>query len=113
MERGRFVAEAPASKAELLANESQPCAVCDRPLGLVNVDRHHLVPKSRGGVDQYFIHRICHRKLHATFTEKELERELSTWEAIRAHEAIIKFVAWVKRKPSGYYDSTATAARKR
>jgi hypothetical protein len=105
--------EAPASKAELLANESQPCAVCGRSLGLVNVDRHHLVPKTFGGKEQYFIHRICHRKIHATFTERELEKVYNTWKVLQAHPDIANFIKWVQKKPSDYYDSTVTANRKR
>lgn len=51
-----------------------PCPLCGRPLGTDNIDRHHLVPKSLKGREQFPIHRICHRKIHATFSERELLR---------------------------------------
>lgn len=89
------------------------CPICGRPLGEVNVDRHHLIPKSRGGTEQFLVHKICHRKLHATFTEKQLEADYSTWEAIREAPEIISFIGWVSKKPSDFYRSTANAAAKR
>src|SRR4051794_2967263 len=38
------------------------------------------------------MHRICHRKIHATFSEKELAREFHTWQALREHPVIADFV---------------------
>jgi hypothetical protein len=98
--------DGPATKAELQANHDFPCPICDRPIGLQNVDRHHLVPKSKGGRDQYFVHRICHRKLHATFTGQQLEREFYTWELIKAHALFQTFIAWVAKKDPAYYSGT-------
>lgn len=89
------------------------CPICQRVLGDINVDRHHLIPKSRGGKLQFMVHKICHRKIHATFTEKELEKKFNTWEELRTHEMLQDFIAWVQKKPSDYYDSTSTANRKR
>jgi hypothetical protein len=92
------------------------CPICDRELGTVNVDKHHLVPKTRGGKEKFLIHRICHRKIHATFTEKELEKQYHTWEELRANPEIQAFVDWVKKKPIDYYsgsDETTTRNAKR
>jgi len=49
---------------------SPPCWLCDRPPGR-RVERHHPVPKSRGGRTT---HPICHRALHAIYSNAELER---------------------------------------
>ena len=38
------------------------------------VDRHHPVPKSQGGKDWVWMHRICHRKLHSMWSEKQLRQ---------------------------------------
>jgi two-component system KDP operon response regulator KdpE len=62
-------------------------------------DAHHLVPKSKGGKQTQFLHRICHRQIHALFTETELARQYSTVEALLAHPEIELFVKWVKTKP--------------
>jgi hypothetical protein len=89
------------------------CPLCHRPLGLENIDRHHLVPKSRKGKVQEPIHKICHRKIHATYTEKELEKRFHTWEELRAQEPIKVFIEWVKDKDPGFYLSTRETADRR
>ena len=87
--------------------EPAPCPLCGRPLpNDKTVDLHHLVPKSQGGVEQFRIHRICHRKIHATFSEKELARSFNTWAALQAHEAIAGFIQWVANKHPSYYDNS-------
>ena len=90
-----------------------PCPLCGRPMvGGKSVDRHHWVPKSRGGKDQDYVHRICHRKLHSLWTEKQLRDELNTPEKIREHPDMQSFLAWVQKRPIDYYDRTRTAKSK-
>lgn len=92
---------------------SEPiCPLCGRVLGTENIDRHHLVPKTYKGKEQFPVHKICHRKIHSVFTEKELRDCFHTWEALRAHEDIRTFIAWVAKKPPGYYARTETSRRK-
>ncbi|WP_229411094.1 MULTISPECIES: hypothetical protein [unclassified Massilia] len=88
------------------------CPLCGRPLGTVNIDRHHLVPKTFKGKEQFPIHKICHRKIHATFSERELLRAYHTWEALQGHEDIQSFIGWVAKKPPGFYTRTFTANKK-
>jgi hypothetical protein len=89
------------------------CPLCGRVLGSVNIDRHHLVPKTFKGKEQFAIHRICHRKIHSVLTERELFKTYHTWETLRAHPDIQTFIAWVARKPPEFYVRTETATRKR
>jgi hypothetical protein len=90
------------------------CPLCDRELPRdVSVDEHHLTPRSLGGKDKFCMHRICHRKIHATFSEKELAHSFNTWEALRAHEDMQTFIAWVAKKPISYWDNSRAAARKK
>ena len=51
------------------------CWLCTRPLG-ERVEWHHPIPKSRGGREKVAIHPICHRTLHARFSNGELQRPL-------------------------------------
>ena len=75
------------------------CPLCGRPMVRgPSVDEHHLVPKSRGGRAAELVHRVCHRKLHATFTESQLAGDFSTWEALRAHPDIAAFIRDVLRR---------------
>ncbi|MGX9220388.1 hypothetical protein ACWV27_18585 [Massilia varians] len=89
------------------------CPLCGRVLGTINIDRHHLIPKTFKGKDQFPIHKICHRKIHSAFTERELLQTYHTWEALRGHEDIRAFVDWVAKKPPDFYTRTYTSNKKK
>lgn len=92
-----------------------PCPICNR-LMLLNgqsVDRHHLVPRSLGGKEQFLVHRMCHQKLHSLFNEKELGRTYATWSAIKANPDMQTFIDWIQKKPIDYYDRNISARSKR
>jgi hypothetical protein len=57
-----------------------------------------------GGRDKRYLHRICHRALHARFTERELATAFSTPEQALADPEIARFVAWVRKRPPEYMD---------
>src|SRR5690348_2132868 len=76
------------------ANEPDPCPLCERPNR--KPSDHHLVPRTRGGKVTETLCQDCHSAIHATFSNKQLEREYSTIEALLAHEgfaAIVRFIA--------------------
>lgn len=82
------------------------CPICSRQLGTVNVDEHHLIPKTFKGKQTVRLHKICHRKIHATWSERELLHVFNTIDSILANEEIQKFVKWVAKKPPEYYDGS-------
>lgn len=93
------------------------CPLCSRPLvpGR-SVDEHHLIPKSQGGKaldNTARIHRICHRKIHATFSERELAKDFNTFVALRVHPEIATFIDWLANKPPTFYDNSRKPARRR
>jgi HNH endonuclease len=93
------------------------CPLCSRLLvpGR-SVDEHHLVPKSQGGktlANTALIHRICHRKIHATFSERELAKDFNTWPALQAHPEIAIFIEWLANKTATFYDNSRKPARRR
>ena len=59
---------------------------------------HHLVPKSRGGRVTETICSSCHSAIHRTFTNKELEKEYHTVEALLAHPTFAKTVAFIRKQ---------------
>lgn len=81
------------------------CWLCERPMGEV-VEWHHPIPKSRGGKAREPVHPICHRTIHANFSNSDLEKRYSTAEALRGHTEIGRFVAWVANKPPDFYAPT-------
>lgn len=93
------------------------CPLCGRPMVAGrSVDEHHLVPKSQGGkalANTAQIHRICHRKIHATFSERELAKTYNTWPVLQAHPEIATFVAWLANKPPTFYDNSRKPAYRR
>src|SRR5437867_1710284 len=96
---------------DAIATESL-CPLCYRPLA-EPMNRHHLVPLSRGGkgIPTLTMHKICHSKIHAVLTEKELMAYYNTIERIQAHEEIAKFIKWVSKKPPEFYDHSAKLKR--
>jgi hypothetical protein len=103
--RGRPEAAPPAARPV--------CPLCERPIPPAQRDAHHLVPKSKGGRHTEFLHRICHRQIHALFTETELARQYASVEALRAHPELQAFVVWVKTKPADFFTATRKSARVR
>ncbi len=60
-----------------------------------------------------FLHRICHRQVHALFTEAELARSYHEVDALRAHPAMAHFIAWVRRKPDDFFERTRKSTQRR
>lgn len=85
--------------------DDQPCWLCARPLGR-RVEYHHPVPKSRGGRETRPVHPICHRALHAAFTNKELQAIGDDPATLRGKAAIGRFLAWVASKPPDFHAPT-------
>lgn len=93
--------------------EMNTCPICQRPLGTERLEEHHLIPKTFRGKVTTRIHKICHRKIHATFTERELLNYYNTAEKILENEDMRKFAAWVSKKEPGYYDSSDETAHRK
>lgn len=89
------------------------CPLCMRPIPESEQDAHHLVPKSKGGRETRLLHRICHRQIHALFSETELARQYHTAEALLAHPEVDKFVRWVKTKPDDFHERARPSQRRR
>lgn len=95
----------------LKKDEGLVCPICDRPIPTSQKDAHHLVPKSKGGKATEYLHRICHKQIHALFTETELAQQFNTPTALREHGEMKKFIAWIQTKPNEFYERTRKSAR--
>ena len=76
------------------------CWLCGRPLGS-RFQRHHPLPKSRGGRETVPVHPICHKAIHNSFTNAQLAR-LEGREPLIAHDALARFLAWIADKPPDF-----------
>jgi hypothetical protein len=83
------------------------CPICDREMWEGHsTNRHHFYPKCKGGKESEFLHRICHRKIHSLFSEKQLAKTYNNTEIIRENEEIQKFIKWVSKKEPDFYDGS-------
>ena len=87
------------------------CPLCERPIPPSQQDAHHLVPKSHGGAHTVVLHRICHRQIHALFTETELARTYATVEALKQPEEMARFIRWVQTKPDAFFEKSRKSQR--
>jgi hypothetical protein len=90
------------------------CPLCRRAIaGPCN--RHHLIPVSKGGKNTptILLHKICHDKIHAVFTEVELKRYYQTIEKLQQHEEIEKFIQWVGKKEPEFYDKSVKTRKRK
>lgn len=108
----QFLVLAPAFSAPL-----KVCPLCNREIPPELESRHHLVPKLKGGktsdANIVVLHRPCHDKVHAVFTEAELARSYSTIEALLKHPDVHKFAQWIKKRPIEFRDGTTSLRRRR
>lgn len=93
--------------------EETLCELCGRSTSAIT--RHHLIPqtrhknkKNKKNFDRVevkkriaWLCRSCHSHVHATLSNKELEYHFNTMELLLAHPDIAKFVAWIKKQPTG------------
>lgn len=92
------------------------CPLCLRPIPEgVPQSLHHLVPKLKGGKrgETVLLHHICHKEIHARFTEAELARRYFTIEAIRQEGRMEGFLDWVAKRPPGFLSRVPGGSRKR
>ena len=89
------------------AESARSCWLCGRMLG-VRVEWHHPVPKSRGGRETVPVHPICHRAIHAHFTNAELARLPADTAAgaLRERETMARFLDWIATKPPDFHAPT-------
>jgi hypothetical protein len=57
------------------------------------------------------LHPICHRAIHANFTNVELARQGAAVEKLQANPEVAKFLRWIADKPPDFH--ARTAARRR
>ena len=101
------------------------CELCGREAP--RLTRHHLIPRTRHGnrinkrkFDRTEVHgriawlcRPCHDHVHATFTEKTLERDYNSLAALRADPEMARFIEWIRDRPSSFRPPLARRMRRR
>lgn len=91
--------------------EPDPCPLCERPNYFPS--DHHMVPRSRGGKATSTICADCHRAIHATFSNKELELEYHTPEALLAHPQFRGTVVFLRKQDPRRRNKTVRTNRRK
>lgn len=86
------------------------CWLCERALA-ERTEYHHPVPKSRKGRLTVPVHPICHRTIHATFTNAQLARMGTDVKRLREDPNIAAFLEWIASKPPDFHAPTARRRR--
>lgn len=90
------------------------CPICERDMIYgPSINKHHMIPKSKGGKETEYLHKVCHQKIHSIWTEKELEREFNNAEKIKENEEIKKFIKFIRNKDLEYYDHNIIHKRRK
>ena len=99
------------SKPLLVGKPDEVCPLCARVIPKSELQAHHWIPKSKGGSETAYLHAICHRQVHALFSESELAKQFHGPEQLLANAQFANFIAWVKSKPIDFKQSTRKSKR--
>lgn len=89
----------------------QTCVLCGREVSQLTI--HHLIPRTRHKNRKnkrtfsrkevrgrlILVCAPCHKNIHAVLSNKELERDYNTIDALRCHPKIKNFTQWITDKP--------------
>lgn len=64
------------------------------------------MPRAKRGRETVPVHPICHRAIHANFTNAALARLGGDRAALLANPALAKFVGWIADKPADFHAPT-------
>jgi hypothetical protein len=91
------------------------CKLCERciPEGLAS--EHHLKPVCCGGKKgpRVTLHTICHKQIHALFTESTLSMVYNTISALKNQSDVRRFLKWIRDKPPEFDVKIRVSRRKR
>jgi hypothetical protein len=57
------------------------------------------------------LQRICHRQIHALFTETGWARTCATVEALKQPEEMARLIRWVPTKPDAFFEKSRKSQR--
>lgn len=67
------------------------------------------MPKTKKGRFTVPVHPICHRAIHANFSNAELARIGEDRTVLLQNDALARFVKWVSDKPPDFHAPTRSA----
>lgn len=91
------------------------CELCGREIVDGYESNHHLTPKSNGGSHgpTAVMHSVCHKQIHALFTNRELEMFYNTISKLKDQRDVKRFIKWVGKKPINFDSKTKIRKKNR
>lgn len=76
------------------------CSICHRKCSDEFIEKHHLIPKQKGGKHSGVISVCvdCGNQLHNLFTNKQLQKDYNTLEKIINNSSVQKWIKWIRKK---------------
>jgi 5-methylcytosine-specific restriction enzyme A len=84
------------------ALQTEVCRLCERDVPTHLITLHHLKPRQKGGRAEHRtpLCKPCHKQLHATFSNADLDKLYASIESLRAALPLQPFLKWIrKQKP--------------
>ena len=78
------------------------CPICKRNVPEQYLERHHTIPKSKGGKETISVCVNCGDTIHQLINIKELKTTYNTIEALNSHPDIQKWSKWIFKKPNDF-----------
>ena len=85
-----------------LMSNTIPCSICSRIPPEENLEKHHLIPKSKKGKETIDVCSPCGDQLHQLFTNKEMETTYNTLESLLSSEKVQTWSKWISKKPQDF-----------
>lgn len=75
------------------------CELCERIVP--ELSEHHLIPKQKGGkhLDTAMLCEMCHKQIHALYTNRELAARLHSIKRLKSDDNIRKYLNFIVRLP--------------
>ena len=81
------------AKSQQLSNLC--CPICERETPEEYLEKHHIIPKSKGGKETIIVCVDCGDMIHKLIPLNDLKKTYNTVPALKSHPSIIKWVKWV------------------
>lgn len=86
------------------------CVFCQREG--VELCKHHIVPRSKGGKETVLSCKSCENFIHKTWSHKELLNKYNTVDSILSDEKFRTFLDWLKKqKNTSFFPSKRNKTR--
>jgi hypothetical protein len=75
------------------------CPICEREIPKELIEKHHIIPKSKGGKETEQVCVNCGDMIHKLIPLKYLRTTYNSIETVKNHPEIQKWAAWAKKRP--------------